>query len=58
MRREMSPCRLIFDLIEYSELPGAVVEDPVTVALNKDANDLVTWSNVSVILVSIAYPIG
>ena len=60
MRRETSTCRLIFDLIEYSldlELPGAVVESPVIMALNNDANDLVTWSNISAILVSIAYPI-
>ena len=49
MRRETSACRAIFDLIEYSldlELPGAVVEHPVIVALNNAANDFVTWSNV------------
>jgi hypothetical protein len=42
----------VFDLIEYSldlELPDAVVEHPVIVALNNGANDLVTWSNVSAV---------
>ena len=51
MRRETSGCKPVFDLIEYSldlELPDAVVEHPVIVALNNGANDLVTWSNVSV----------
>jgi hypothetical protein len=50
MRRETSGCKPVFDLIEYSldlELPDAVVEHPVIVALNNGANDLVTWSNVS-----------
>ena len=50
MRRETSGCKPVFDLIEYSldlELPDAVVEHPVIVALNNAANDLVTWSNVS-----------
>ena len=52
MRRETSACKTIFDLIEYSldfELPSAVVEHPVIVALNNDANDFVTWSNVRAI---------
>lgn len=55
MRRETSGCKPVFDLIEYSldlELPDAVVEHPVIVALNDGANDLVTWSNVSARLVS------
>jgi hypothetical protein len=55
MRRETSGCRPVFDLIEYSldmELPDAVVEHPVIVALNDGANDLVTWSNVSARLVA------
>ncbi len=50
MRRDTSGCKPVFDLIEYSldlELPNVVVEDPVIVALNQGANDLVTWSNVS-----------
>jgi hypothetical protein len=49
-RRETSGCKPVFDLIEYSldlELPDAVVDHPVIVALNQGANDLVTWSNVS-----------
>jgi hypothetical protein len=57
MRRETSGCKPVFDLIEYSldlELPDAVVEHPVIVALNNGANDLVTWSNVSARLVAIA----
>ncbi|KAH9043372.1 isoprenoid synthase domain-containing protein [Lactarius pseudohatsudake] len=48
MRRDTSGCKPVFDLIEYSldlELPDVVVEDPVIVALNQGANDLVTWSN-------------
>jgi hypothetical protein len=52
MRRETSGCKPVFDLIEYSldlELPDAVVEHPVIVALNNGANDLVTWSNVSAV---------
>ena len=51
MRRDTSGCKPVFDLIEYSldlELPDVVTEDPVIVALNQGANDLVTWSNVSV----------
>jgi hypothetical protein len=55
MRRETSGCKPVFDLIEYSldlELPDAVVEHPVIVALNNGANDLVTWSNVSARLVA------
>jgi alpha-muurolene/germacrene-A/gamma-muurolene synthase len=59
MRRETSGCKPVFDLIEYSldlELPDAVVEHPVIVALNDGANDLVTWSNVSARLVAIADP--
>jgi hypothetical protein len=59
MRRETSGCKPVFDLIEYSldlELPDAVVEHPVIVALNNGANDLVTWSNVSARLVAIADP--
>ncbi|KAI0295458.1 isoprenoid synthase domain-containing protein [Russula brevipes] len=47
-RRETSGCKPVFDLIEYSldlELPDAVVDHPVIVALNQSANDLVTWSN-------------
>jgi hypothetical protein len=49
MRRDTSGCKPVFDLIEYSldlELPDLVAEDPVIVALNQGANDLVTWSNV------------
>ena len=52
MRRDTSGCKPVFDLIEYSldlELPDVVAEDPVIVALNQGANDLVTWSNVSII---------
>ncbi|KAF8479287.1 isoprenoid synthase domain-containing protein [Russula ochroleuca] len=48
MRRETSGCKPVFDLIEYSldmELPDAVMEHPVIVALNDGTNDLVTWSN-------------
>jgi hypothetical protein len=59
LRRETSACKPVFDLIEYSldlELPDAVVEHPVIVALNNGANDLVTWSNVSARLVAIADP--
>ena len=59
MRRETSGCKPVFDLIEYSldlELPDAVVEHPVIVALNNGSNDLVTWSNVSARLVPIADP--
>ena len=59
MRRETSGCKPVFDLIEYSldlDLPDAVVEHPVIVALNNGANDLVTWSNVSARLVAIADP--
>jgi hypothetical protein len=61
LRRETSACRPIFDLIEYSldlELPDAVMENPVIVALNNCANDLVTWANVSAILNSTAYRIS
>src|SRR6266702_399500 len=52
MRRDTSGCKPVFDLIEYSldlELPDVVIEDPVIVALNQGANDLVTWSNVSAV---------
>ncbi len=59
MRRETSGCKPVFDLIEYSldlELPDAVVEHPVIVALNNGANDLVTWSNVSARHIAIADP--
>ena len=51
MRRDTSGCKPVFDLIEDSldlELPDVVTEDPVIVALNQSANDLVTWSNVSI----------
>ena len=52
MRRNTSACKLVFDLIEYSldlELPDDVIEDPIIMALNQGANDLVTWANVSAI---------
>jgi len=60
MRRETSGCKPVFDLIEYSldlELPDAVMEHPVIVALNHGANDLVTWSNVSAVLSPSPIPI-
>jgi len=52
IRRETSACKPVFDLIEYSldlELPDDVIEDPIIMALNQGANDLVTWANVSAI---------
>ena len=50
-RRETSGCKPAFDLIEYAldlELPEYVLEHPVIFALKQSANDLVSWSNVSV----------
>lgn len=49
IRRDTSGCKPVFDLIEYAlglDLPKFVVEDPIVRALNQNANDLVTWSNV------------
>lgn len=59
IRRDTSGCKPVFDLIEYSldlELPDAVVEHPVIVALNQGVNDLVTWSNVSAVLPPLPTP--
>lgn len=56
IRRETSACKPVFDLIEYSldlELPDDVIEDPIIMALNQGANDLVTWANVSAICLPI-----
>jgi hypothetical protein len=45
-----SGCKPMFDLIEYSldmELPEEVVEHPIIIAQNQNANQLVAWANVS-----------
>ena len=50
VRRETSACKPLFDLIEYTldlELPEDVVEHPVILALSRNANDYISWSNVS-----------
>ena len=49
LRRDSSACQVFFDLIEYAlgiELPEDVTEHPVITALRRDANDLISWSNV------------
>ena len=51
LRRDTSGCKPVFDLIEYAldiELPEYVVNHPIIKALNEGSNDLVTWSNVSI----------
>lgn len=53
IRRDTSGCKPVFDLIEYSlgiDLPDYVIEHPVIKALNQGSNDLVTWSNVSILV--------
>ena len=50
MRCNTSSCKPVFNLVKYSldlELPDDIIEHPIIVALNQGANDLVTWSNVS-----------
>lgn len=52
LRRDLSACRPVFDLIEYGlgiDLPDFVVTDPVVKAMNDAANDLIIWSNVRLI---------
>ena len=56
IRRDTSGCKPVFDLIEYAadiELPEYVVSHPIIKALNQGTNDLVTWSNVSQIYISL-----
>ncbi|KAJ3796822.1 terpenoid synthase [Lentinula aff. detonsa] len=48
IRRDTSGCKPCWALIEYAldiDLPDFVVEDPIIMAINRSANDLVTWSN-------------
>ncbi|KAJ7685733.1 terpenoid synthase [Mycena polygramma] len=48
LRRDTSGCKPCWALIEYGldiDLPDFVADDPVIMALNQSANDLVTWSN-------------
>ncbi|KAJ7080410.1 terpenoid synthase [Mycena belliarum] len=49
LRRDTSGCKPCWALIEYAmdiDLPDFVADNPVIMALNQSANDLVTWSNV------------
>ena len=51
MRRDTSGCKPCWALIEYAynlDLPDEVMDHPIIRALGEAANDLVTWSNVSV----------
>lgn len=52
IRRDTSGCKSTFDLIEYAydlDVPQEVLEHPVLEALKQGSNDLVAWSNVSLL---------
>jgi len=51
VRRDTSGCKPCWALIEYAnglDLPDEVMEHPIIQSLDEAANDLVTWSNVSI----------
>jgi len=51
MRRDNSGCRPCWVLIEYAnglDLPDEVMEHQIIQSLDETANDVVTWSNVSI----------
>lgn len=52
MRRDTSGCKPVFVLMEYAaqiDLPDEVVEHPIIRDMEDATNDLVTWSNVSLL---------
>ena len=51
MRRDTSSCKICWTLIEYAnglDLPDEVMDHRIIQNLDEAANDLVTWSNVSI----------
>jgi hypothetical protein len=55
LRRDTSGCKPCWALIEYAnnlDIPDHVMNHPIICNLGEAANDLVTWSNVSVIISS------
>lgn len=50
VRRDTSGCKPCWALIEYAnnlDIPDEVMDHPIIANLDQAANDLVTWSNVS-----------
>lgn len=53
IRRDTSGCKPCFQLIEFAariDLPDEVIEHPIIQSLEEATNDLVTWSNVRLLL--------
>lgn len=53
-RRDASGCKPYFTLIEYANglnLPDRVFDEPIVRVLQETANDIVSWSNVSSLVV-------
>ena len=59
VRRDTSGCKPCWALIEYAsglDLPDEVMEHPIIQSLDEATNDLVTWSNVSILAKTIHFP--
>jgi hypothetical protein len=59
LRRDTSGCKPCWALIEYAnglDIPDEVMAHEVLEVLGEAANDLVTWSNVSVLFSNVPLP--